>query len=309
MTGQLKLPSTEMQAAGYKDDGSAQGLIRVQEAISGLVRLPFRVGQYSLSSNSSSSVQPVFKSDIYRENSDGSCSGMGVTVTQGTAGSTYVGRIVFSFFGKVLALRWARGIASVGDPADFTCVIDGVAYNVSNQAYDPKSGVAYTTPSGEACVIIDDNLADGQHVCELVFPGATDQQNRWLIYGYAVESRTGAMPYPRRLSWCNPQVLTGTSTAVDASHHGETSGENVAYAVRRVSYSNSSSSPVVVTLENNYNGTLTPLGVITIPANGADHYDFPGPVAYDPAGSSGRRALQHKASVDSVITAQMLGEF
>lgn len=309
MTGQLFLPATELQAGGFKDDGSEQGLVRVQSVISGLVRLPFLPGQYSLSSNTAPSVQPTYKADIYRENSDGSCSGIGVIVTQGSAGSTYVSRIVFAFYGKVLALRWARGIAAGGYPRDFTCVIDGVCYNVSNQAFDPRSGSAYTTPSGESCVVIDDNLRDGQHICELAFPGAVDQANRWLIYGYAVESRTGANPYPRRMSWCNPQVLTTGMVYVDVSHHGETSVENLAYGIRRLAYSNSSASPVTVTIENYYNSTAATLAVLTVPANGTAEYSFPGPVAYDHAGTSGRRGLRHKASANSVITAQALGDF
>lgn len=310
-----QLPVVEAQAGGWRADETEQGLIRVQEAISGLVRLPFMPGQYSLSSNSAPSVQPTYKADIYRENSDGSCSGFSVVVTQGTEGSTYVARIVFSFFGRVLALRWARGIAS-GEARDFTCVIDGVAHNVSNQQYDPRSGSDYETPAGEACVVVDDNLADGQHVCELVFPGATDQANRWLIYGYAVESRTGAVPYPRRLSWCNPQTLTDAMAYPDRSHHGESSAENVAYGVRKIAYSNSSASPVTVTIANVYNFDPTPgsevyypFSTLTVSANGSAEYDFGGPVAYDVAGTSGRRALMHKASTASVITAQMLAEF
>lgn len=303
-----QLPVVEAQASGWKSDDTEQGLLRVQTAVSGLVKLPFRYGQFTTSSNTPPSVTPTLKEDIYRENSDGSCSGFSVVVTQGVAGSCYVSRIVFAFPGRVLALRWAKGVSST-TPRDFTCVIDGVPYNVSNQIYDPKSGAEYETACGEACEVIADNLADGMHHCELVFPGAVDQANRWTIYGYAIEDRLGAIAPPRCMSWCNPQTLTDSMAYYDASHHGETSAENWAQRIRKIAYSNSSASPVTVTIENYYNSTSATLAVLTCPANGSVEYDFGGSVAYDIAGSSGRRALRHKASTTSVITAQALGVF
>lgn len=326
------LPVVDAQAGGWKADETEQGLLRVQTAVSGLVKLPFRYGQFTTSSEANSvsppaaqfqaSVSPSWKEDILRENSDGSCSGFSVvvpntktisisgtpTAVPASDGNCYVARIVFAFPGRVLALRWAKGISST-TPRDFSCIIDGVAYNVSNQMYDPKSGAKYETTCGETCEVIADNLTDGMHHCELVFPGSVDQSNRWTIYGYAIEERLGVIAPPRSMSWCNPQVLTDSMAIYDASHHGETSLENWAQRIRKIAYSNSSASPVTVTLENYYNSTSTPLAVLTCPANGSVEYDFGGPVAYDFAGSSGRRALRHKASTASVITAQALGVF
>ncbi len=325
-----QLPTVEAQAGGWKADETEQGLLRVQTAVSGLVKLPFRYGQFTTSSEANSAAPPTFqasvapswKEDILRENSDGSCSGFSVvvpntktisisgipTAVPASDGNCYVARIVFAFPGRVLALRWAKGISST-TPRDFSCVIDGVPYNVSNQIYDPKSGAEYETPCGEACEVIADNLTDGMHHCELVFPGAVDQANRWTIYGYAIEERLGIVPPPRCMSWCNPQVLTDSMAIYDASHHGETSAENWAQRIRKIAYSNSSASPVTVTIENYYNSTSATLAVLTCPANGSVEYDFGGSVAYDFSGASGRRTLRHKASTTSVITAQALGVF
>lgn len=327
-----QLPVVEAQAGGWRADETEQGLLRVQTAVSGLVKLPFRYGQFTTSSEANSasppaaqfqaSVAPAWKEDILRENSDGSCSGFSVvvpntktisisgipTAVPASDGNCYVARIVFAFPGRVLALRWAKGISST-TPRDFSCIIDGVAHNVSNQIYDPKSGAEYETPCGEACEVIADNLSDGMHHCELVFPGAVDQANRWTIYGYAIEERLGVIAPPRCMSWCNPQVLTASMAYYDASHHGESSAENWAQRIRKIAYSNSSASPVTVTIENYYNSTSATLAVLTCPANGSVEYDFGGSVAYDIAGSSGRRALRHKASTTSVITAQALGVF
>lgn len=325
-----QLPVVEAQASGWKSDETEQGLLRVQTAVSGLVKLPFRYGQFTTSSEANSAAPPTFqasvapswKEDILRENSDGSCSGFSVvvpntktisisgipTAVPASDGNCYVARIVFAFPGRVLALRWAKGISST-TPRDFSCIIDGVAHNVSNQIYDPKSGAEYETTCGEACEVIADNLTDGLHHCELVFPGAVDQANRWTIYGYAIEDRLGVIAPPRCMSWCNPQVLTDSMAIYDASHHGETSAENWAQRIRKVAYSNSSASPVTVTLENYYNSTAATLAVLTVPASGSVEYDFGGSVAYDFSGASGRRTLRHKASTASVITAQALGVF
>lgn len=295
---------SDNRAMGWRDTDHPEGVLAVKTEVSGLVRVPFRTGQVILSGSS----VPLLKEDIYRFNSDGTGSGISVAVTQGTAGTCHQAKISFAFAGRALGLRWLRGYVSSGAPRDFTVCIDGVSYAVNNQLPQTNNGlseVAYII--GEHCEVIDDNLSDGVHLCEIIVPGATDQVNRVTLLGYAIESRTGATPPRRRLSWCNPQALTTTAVSADYTHHAELLTENDVCGIRKISYYNSSGGAVTVTGENYYTTTASTLFIKSIPAGETWEYDFGDVVAYDHASGSGKRAFRHKASSNSAVVAQVLG--
>lgn len=296
----------DSRAIGWEDDGSNQGVIRHKTAISGLVRVPFRDGQFTVGGTSSAEY-PVLKEEIFRYNSDGTGSGLTVSITAGVAGTTKFGRLKFLFSGRVFGLRWAKSYVSSGSPRDFTVIIDGEPYAIDNQVISPDDGyTVWSTPSGEVCEIVADDLADGTHTCEIVFQGDTDQTNRWTILGYAVESRIAAAPTRPRLSLCNPQALTTSMQTLDLSHHADGT-ENNATGVKAIYYSNSTAGAVAVTIEAYYTTTATTLAVLSVPANGTVSFDFGDVVAIDHASGSGKRTVRHKAGSSSAITATVLG--
>lgn len=296
-------------AIGWEDDGSEQGLLRVKSVVHGLVALPFRNGEFSISGSSN----PILRQEQIRQNNDGSCSGVVVAVAAGSDGAENYGKMTFSFSGRVLALRWAKGISSSGAPRDFTCIIDGIHYKVSNQIYEPVDGfTAFTKANGAQVEVIADNLHSGTHVCELVFPGSTDQTNRWTLFGYAVEAGRGIQAAPRLLALCAPQALT-TSMQVPLFYPPSSSSsypETYPRGVRKLVYSNSTAGAITVTIETFYNNaTSTTLAVVTVPANGSAEYDFGGPTAFDATAASGSLTLRHKASAGSAITAFLVGAY
>lgn len=297
----------DKRAIGWADDNHEQGHIRAKDIGGRLVPVSWRNGQYSTGGTASATL----RNESIRNNSDGTCSALSVVVAAWVYSSAEgYATVKFSFAGPTLALRWAKGISTTL-PRDFTCVIDGVGYAVDNQVYDPIDGTtAWIRPTGEHCEIIADNLPNTLHTCELVFPAHADQQNRWTLFGYAVDAITGQQPPPRRLGLCKPQALTTSMAVVDFSHAASSSGENYPLGVRKICYSNSTAGAVVVTLEGFYNNaTSTTLAVLSVPANGSAEYDFGGLLAVDYSAVSGSQTLRHKAASNSAITATLIGGF
>lgn len=254
---------------------------------------------------------PAYRSDIYLDNADGSNSGISVAVTAGVDGSENYAEISFQFYGRVLALRWQAGVSST-TPRDFTCVIDGVPYAVTNQIYDPANGqTLIITPAGNQVRVIDDNLPDGVHQCRLVFPGASDQTNRWTLYGYAVESRLGLAPYRRFSALRAPSLLTTSMAIPTWTHQSGSNSENNPRAVAGIQYYNSATYPVTVTLETLFNGiagTATPLDGYIIPPGEGWLFTLGKSISTDLTAGAGSRTIRHKASVDGVVSAFVIGE-
>lgn len=304
-----QLPCYDEQASGWIDDGSAEGLISVKNQISGLVRMPFRQSQFVTDRGN---LTPTFFASGYRFNSDGSGSGIAVVTNQGTdaANNNYVS-VRFIFWGRVLGLRYLRGIASpgTGAPRDFTCYIDGFAYRVNNQLYEYYDGsLLHTNINGEHCEIIDDNLPDGVHECELIFQGSTDQQDVWTLLGYAVESRVGYVAPPRMLAFCTPQTLSTSYQVPNMANPAASSTIHYINGIRSITYYNVSGSAVTVTMETIYNAaTETIIDTFSVPAGGSYVKDFGALIAVDTSSASRSLTIRHKASASASVNSVVLG--
>lgn len=330
-----ELPIISEYASGWRPGGSdagneAQGHLSTQEGVSGLVRVPWKYGQFEVLSTSAS--LPVLRGEAYRGNGDGSGQAITVTITaNASATACDAMRIRFSFTGRVFALRWQKGYDSsatlASPPRNFSAVIDGVAYEIDNsQVKDfvysqsllntdlslPQFMPLY--PSGDVCVVVADDLPDGVHQCELVFQGDASGgvTKRWTIFGYACESRVGYVDHPRLTGFCRQQAVgNGTFAVPDYVHPLNASDlTNYPRAVAAIYYNNTTGSAITVTVQTYYNNaTAETVEVISVPANGTAKFSPPSPIAIDRgAVASGATVLRHSASATGV-NAKVLGVF
>lgn len=151
-------------------------------------------------------------------NTDGAQSGIDGSID--AAISDY-GRVVFLFYGHVLALAMDRGTC-----ADFGVLIDGVAYRIEARYRNWDTHVLSTRPySGYACVPVATDLEDGEHRCDIVFVGAAAGAKTATLWGYIVDGRNGVRTPNERAVAATPTLLTASAAVVNmGSSYGNYSG-------------------------------------------------------------------------------------
>jgi len=271
------------QAAGWEDDGTESGAIRVKSVRGDLVPVPFRSTYYQGDVGSGCSVS--WQSQGIVTNEDGSMTGLLVSVAAGVnAGAT----VWQPFYGRVLGIRFSRNPSQA--PADFGVLIDGVAYPVLG----PPPGweaVEAVSLNEAALMVAADNLADGWHMAQLAFPSGGGPR-QWVLHGLLVEQRAGYRPPPRQLQLIGTAALTTTQTAIPNVY----SNYPAVLGLRGILYTNISGSAATVTVKN---GSAV-MWQKSLAAGDSATLDFGERLAID-------SGLTHAAGANSAINATPLG--
>jgi hypothetical protein len=255
------------QAIGWRDDGHESGVLRTERVRGGdLVRVPLRDGQFTYNGSSTS-----MQRGSWQENSDGTGSGMLISVT---AGATAPAIVEHLFTGRVYGVRTipAYNNPNIGPGiTDFSVMIDGKAYAVEPYRRRVEATGVDTMTTGEAAFIVADDLPPGLHRATLVFPPHPTINARWALLGYVAEKAAGYSEPGERLSLFGaPTVLTTSAADIRAMLSGTSA--KAPRGVRGGLLFNSTAAAVTVTLSLG----STDIYSVSVPANGSAQFTFPG---------------------------------
>lgn len=276
------------QATGWRNDGSEDGIQRVEVASGNLVPIPFRQNNCNISV--AGTVMGVLNASNLT-NFDGTATGIYCTVPA-AAGLGGGMRIVFFFNGPVLALRYSE-ISGYAIP-DMSLNVDGVNYAIpASQSRDPIANTLFTyTPAEIQESLISRDLGDGPHFAELFVNQNKTVAGRVYLHGFMASEAHG---YVR----ATPGVKFGPNQiAVALTYAGIQSGNSSLTAVRKLLFQNTTAAAITVNIRPVSTGVAA--WSRSVPANDTLELDFGG-LAYDIA------TIQVSASALGV-TCTLIGE-
>lgn len=225
------------------------------------VKVPFRNGYY-YADNVSSTIS--WQSSGIYDNEDGSDTGITISVPQGL---NFGARIRVPFYGTVFGVRFRHG--STYTP--FGVSIDGVAYGSFATQHTYLDNEAASLTDGESLIMVDTDLPDGLHYADIVLTSQASGTSALFLYGLILESRAG---YERKLRNQIINATTALTTTQTAISLGSQASSQVR-GVRQVIYTNTTASPITVTIQNN----SAILWQKSIAAGDSATFDFGAPTA------------------------------
>lgn len=237
-------------------DDSREGAILTKIAQGDLVRVPFPntiatavVGTSTASHGSSAS------------NPDGSQHGYTLTCP---AGLTQGAILRCTAYGRIIGVRFQRS-SSTTPP--FTVKVNGVIYAVRNTRGRRNAQAASISDNEALFIVAEDLLSDGPHTIEISLASEAGTSRSVVMYGLLLEASKGYAVYPQVASYAaSPQAVTASAVAITAS----------GFAVRKLSFFNTTGADRTVTLKNGANSVR----VITVPTAAPSYaeHDFGQPV-------------------------------
>lgn len=187
MTTQRELPISSGYAEAWRDDGSESGIVRTEQKRGALVQMPFISGIVTLAGVGSATAILQGQPAPYL-NTDGTGTYLKITV-DASASLANSATAKFWITGNVFGLRYARSsLLPIG------CMIDGVAHTITaaNNTDPVNNGSVGNLYSAVDFDLIADDLGQGRHFVELVFPAfLSGSQRVYNIFGYVVDSQAG----------------------------------------------------------------------------------------------------------------------
>lgn len=187
MTTQRELPISSGYAEAWRDDGSESGIIRTEQKRGDLVQMPFITGLFASGEAGTATVRLQGQPSPHI-NADNSGTYLTVTVAA-SASLANSATVKFWITGNVFGLRFSRNPAM-----PIGCMIDGVAYpvNVTGNVDPVNNNSVGNLYSIVDCDLIADDLGQGRHFVELVFPAFLSGTTRvYNIFGYVVDGQSG----------------------------------------------------------------------------------------------------------------------
>lgn len=269
MTTQREIPIVDNYAGAWRDDGTEQGVSRVEITRDRYVCMPFKRGFVALTTVGS--VVNQINGGSPGKNSDGSGTYLTVTVN---SSATLANTAIAGFWiaGNVFGLRYTATSNPIG------CMIDGVAYPVpATASTNPRTGYSVgATPSTVDEVIIATDLGQGRHYVELVFPASKTTTYSYEILGYIVDSQAGYAPpsgfVDLRATTLN---ITGTTGGTSQIIPSSLAIFNGTWGFRKLLFANITASPATVYMVYS-TATSTIIWQKIIPANDGYDLDFCG---------------------------------
>lgn len=277
----LSGPSIDPQINGVRNDGSAHGIVDINQVSGPLVNVPFREGHFSVS-GSSLSVDVTAGAT----NDDGSMTWMQFAVPT-TVPAPTPGYIRWMFYGTTLGVRFDPTFTSGGGGLyGFDVIVDRVPYHVDKALYYDDTNAAWNIAgNGAHGVIVARDLPDTVHYAEInITPQAG--VNGQIIYGFIADAKRYRQ-YPPRGYLNTTTSLTTAMVAVNIGGNAQTRG----HGLRSIIYANVDSETRVVTVEQN--GVT--IWAATIEPNMSDVFDPKTLIAFLPG-------LLVKHKVDRIAT-------
>lgn len=261
-----------------------------------LVKVPFRTTNF-MQVDGTLTYQANINNGTITDNDDGTSSGLYVSATYVTSGtgSSYAAstiRIRFPFYGRVLGLRLRRPASSV------SVSIDGVCYGLLSLShpYFDAEGLSIYDEMGS--YIVDNNLMDGGHVCELIMPMPASGTSFTQFFGFLAEKKAGYSDHTRELFIYSTKALSTTAIEPD----GGTSSSFGGRGFKQIFYTNTTASPITVTI---YNNTVQ-MWQKSIGANDTQAFDFGQLTGIQGFGANGH--ITHVASATGINATVIGGE-
>lgn len=271
----MSIIGLDPQANGWRDDGTESGVIRTDAVHGNLVMVPFQAARYA--SQAIGATASYQRGITY--NPDGSGTAINVSVPTGSNGV----RIFQLFEGSTFGLRYRANLLTQRVDA-ITVSVDGVPVTFNPEAALADLNLESSQDMYFGHTVTHRDLPEGTHLAEIVLTSGPATRSIVLL-GYLADQAAGYSP-PTRFH----QMVIGGAVGTSFSYvkYGD-APEDLA-AISRIAYSNSTESPITVTLS--YIGS-TDFATVTVPANGTAAYDFGFPTA-------NARLVQHRASASGV---------
>lgn len=220
------LPIIDAGQGGIFDNGEESGAIKNYLASGNVVLMPFKP-------NGDFYVQGAISSILTTSLANATGTGTVLALTQAAGGAA--GQVDMRIKGRKFGLLIQK--ASV-DGAPIGCLIDGVAYPIDTTwNANQRTGInnAGLSESAYQYTMIADDLDDGDHFVELLFPYNSSAVTRnYRLHGYIVDAAAGYVPVERGCLFAAPQTVPTlssgtwpTSVAGAASGKGQISGAAV----------------------------------------------------------------------------------
>lgn len=204
------LPIIDAGQGGVIDDGSESGVIKNYLASGNVVLMPFKPNSdfYAYGSN----VASVLTSSL--ANATGTGTVLAATLSAGAGESQIDMRIKGRKFGLIFRMSDMNG-------APISCLIDGVAYEIDTTwNANQRIGInnAGLSENTYQYTMIADDLSDGDHFVELVFPKNSSNSTRnYRLHGYIVDAQSGYVPPERGCVFAATQTIPAITSGVWSS--------------------------------------------------------------------------------------------
>ena len=217
------LPIIDSSQAAIFDNGLESGAIRNHLVSGNVVLMPFKPnGDFYVTG----SVSSVLTTSLANATGTGTV----LAITQAAGAST--GQVDMRIKGRKFGLLIQK--ASVNS-APIGCLIDGVAYEIDTTwNANQRTGInnAGLSENAYQYTMIADDLDDGDHFVELVFPYNSSGATRsYRLHGYIVDAAAGYVPLERGCIFAAPQAIPAissgswpTSVAGAAASKGQIAG-------------------------------------------------------------------------------------
>jgi len=240
MTSQRELPVSSGYAEAWRDDGSESGIVRTEQKRGALVQMPFITGLVTLSVTGTATAILQGQPLPYL-NTDNSGTYLKITIDP-SASLANSCTAKFWITGNVFGLRYARSsVLPIG------CMIDGVAYpvNVTNNVDPVNNGSVGNLYSAVDFDLIADDLGQGRHFVELVFPAfLSGSQRVYNITGYVVDGQAGYQKPTGQVVTLYQASLAITATTAGTAQY--TTMPNGMRGWRKALFCNTTSSAITI---------------------------------------------------------------
>ena len=198
------LPIIDSSQAAIFDNGLESGAIRNHLVSGNVVLMPFKPnGDFYVTG----SVSSVLTTSLANATGTGTV----LAITQAAGAST--GQVDMRIKGRKFGLLIQK--ASVNS-APIGCLIDGVAYEIDTTwNANQRTGInnAGLSENAYQYTMIADDLDDGDHFVELVFPYNSSGATRsYRLHGYIVDAAAGYVPLERGCIFAAPQAIPAISS-------------------------------------------------------------------------------------------------
>lgn len=269
--------------------------------LSGLVRVPFNLGNLSISTTGAGgSANASFSSALVGSNPDGSDTGIAVNMPAIAVGSPPFNscRIFVPFYGSTFGIRWRADSGVTATNIDV--VVDGEAVGVDCTwppgPYPTLSG--FNIASNEAMAITHRNLqTTGLHTAEIIINGPNVAPTTVIVlHGILVDRSAGYGDLPRLGAIPTAVALTTTAVEIDTSR---ANAQQIARGIRKVYYINTTAAPITVDIQ--FNAVSFKRIVLAATGTAGDSAEWdPGDIIGPMVASGAAALLKHKASAVGV---------
>lgn len=270
------LPIIDAGQGGIFDNGEESGAIKNHLVSGNVVLMPFKVnGDFYVTG----AVSSVLTTSL--ANATGTGTVLALTQAAGGAAGQVDMRIKGRKFGLLIQKASVNG-APIG------CLIDGVAYPIDTTwNANQRTGInnAGLSENAYQYTMIADDLDDGDHFVELLFPYNSSASTRsYRLHGYIVDAAAGYVPVERGCLFAAPQAVptlsSGTwpsSVAGAAAGKGQIGGAAV-YGHVGYNIVNDTAADISVRVMMSSASAANTVFLKTIPAYDSYEWRFPKPM-------------------------------